>query len=89
MATKVVKVKKGERIIEYPFHKIKNLFITVGFTGGLLLKATNGVFKETKKLAKNGVVSVTDFEKAIVKAVSNTNKIAMNTTQKVVKRILK
>jgi len=87
MALKVK--KKSGRIVQYPISKVKGLLKTVGFTGGLLVKATGSVFKETKKLAKHGVISATNFEKAVVKAVSNTNKIAMNTTQKITKRVLK
>ena len=85
----VIKVKKKSgKIVEYPVTKVKNFLKTVGFTGNLLLNGTNGVFKEAKKLTKQGVISVTNFEKAVVKAVSNTNKIAVSTVQKTTKRIL-
>ena len=87
MAIKVK--KKNGRIVEYPITKVKSLLKTVGFTGGLLVKGSSDVLKEAKKLTKHGVISATDFEKAVVKAVSNTNKIAVNTTQKVTKRVLK
>jgi len=87
MAIKVK--KKSGKIVEYPVTKVKNLLKTVGFTGGLLVKGTSDVFKEAKKLTKHGVISAINFEKAVVKAVSNTNKIAVNTTQKVTKRILR
>lgn len=83
-----VKTKKG-KIVEYPITKVKNLLKTVGFTGFLLGKATVNVFREAKKLTKSGIVSVTDFEKALVRGVSNTNNIAINTTQKIARRILK
>lgn len=81
--------KKSGKIVDYPVTKVKNLLKTVGFTGGLLVKATSGVFTEAKRLTKSGVVSATNFEKAIVKAVNNTNKIAMNTTQRVTRKVLK
>lgn len=87
MAIKVK--KKTGKVVEYSVTKVKNLLKTVGFTGGLLVKGTGEVFKEAKKLTKHGVISATNFEKAIVNGVSNTNKIAVNTTQKVTKRILK
>jgi len=87
MAIKVK--KKTGKIVEYPVKKVKNLLKTVGFTGGLLVRGTSDVFKEAKKLTKHGVISATNFEKAVAKAVSNTNKIAINTTQKVAKRVLK
>ena len=86
----VIKVKKKNGgIVEYSATKVGNLFKTIGFTGGLLVKATSGVFKEAKRLTKGGVVSATDFEKVLVKTVSNTNKIAMDTTRKVTKRVLR
>lgn len=90
MAAKKLKVKKRSGgVAEYPTTKIKDLFKSVGFTGNLLLRATGDVFKEAKKLTTAGVLTVTGFEKAVVKAVNNTNKIAMNTAQKTVKKILK
>ena len=86
----VLKVKKRNgRIVEYPITKVKNLLKTIGVTGFLLGKATVNVFREAKKLTKSGIIGVTDFEKAIVRGVSNTNKIAINTTQKIPKRVLK
>lgn len=87
MALKVK--KKSGKIMQYSISKVRSLLKTVGFTGGLLVKATGSVFTETKKLTKHGVISALNFEKAIVKAVSNTNKIAVNTTQKITKRVLK
>jgi hypothetical protein len=85
-----LKVKnKSGKVVEYPATKIKSLLGKVGFTGKLLVSATSGVFKEAKKVTKEGVISVTNLEKAIVKSVSNTNKIAMNTTQKIAKKVLK
>jgi len=85
-----LKVKKRTgKVVKYSSGKVKGVLKTVGFSGGLLLKGTGEVFKEAKKLTKDGVISATNFEKAIVKAVSNTNKIAVNTTQKITRRVLK
>jgi hypothetical protein len=81
--------KKSGRISEYPAKKVKSVLKTTGYSGKLLLKATGSVLKEAKKLAKNGIIGVTDLEKAIVRGVHETNKIAMNTTQKIAKRVLK
>lgn len=87
MAIKVK--KKNGKVVEYPADKIRRLLSTIGFTGGLLVRGTMEVFKEAKKLTTSGIISATNFEKAIVKAVNNTNKIAINTTQKVTRRVLK
>ena len=89
MVQKLKVKKKSGKIVEYPVSKVKSMLKTVGYSGGLLVKGTGEVFKETKKLTHHGVISATNLEKAVVKAVSNINKIAINTTQKVAKRVLK
>lgn len=89
MVKKLKVKKKTGKIVAYPAAKVKGVLKTVGFTGSLLVKATGGVLTEAKKLAKHGIISVTDLEKAIVRGMSNTNKIAMNTTQKLTRRVLK
>lgn len=81
--------KKTGKVVKYSGNKVKSMLKTVGFSGGLLVKATGEVFKEAKKLTKEGVITVTNLEKAVVKGVSNTNKIAVNTTQKITKKVLK
>lgn len=86
---KKIKVKKGNKIIEYPVGKVKGLFRGIGFTGKLLTTATSDLFKEAKKLTKGGVVKAVDLEKAVVKTVHNTNRIAMDTGKKFVKKALK
>lgn len=83
-----VKTKTG-KVIDYPVSKVKGVLSGVGFTGKLLVKSTNELFKEAKKLTKGGIITTTNLEKAIVKSISNTNKIAINTAQKFTKRILK
>jgi len=83
-----LRTKRG-KVVDLPGHKIKNLFAKVGFTGRLLVSATGSALREAGKLANEGVVSVTNLEKAIVKAVGNTNKLAMNTAQKVSKKVLR
>ncbi len=88
--SKKIKVKTpAGKIIELPANTVKRILSDTGYSGNLLLKATNNTFKEAKKLAKGGVVTATNFEKAIIKAISNTNRIAMDTTQKLAKKILK
>lgn len=93
MAKKIVKklrVKlKSGKVVDYPFHKVKQILSRAGYTGGLLLHATNNVFTEAKKLTAQGVISVTDLEKAIFRAIGNTNQILMNTAQGFVKKLLK
>lgn len=81
--------KKTGKVVKYSTGKVNSILKTIGFTGGLLVKATGNVFKEAKKLTSEGIISATNLEKAIVKAVSNTNKIAINNAQKITKRILK
>lgn len=85
-----LKVKKRTgKVVKYSSKKIKNMLRTIGFTGILLIRSTGEVFKEAKKLTSHGVISTTNFEKALFKAVSNTNKIAMDTIQKATKKVLK
>lgn len=85
-----IKVKtRAGKIVDYPVSKVKNLFKTVGFTGQLLTAATRNLFTEAKKFTRGGVVQSVDLEKAVVKTVSNTNRIAMDTGKKFVKRVLK
>lgn len=89
MSSKIkVKTRTG-KIVEYPVSKVKNLFKTVGFTGQLLTTATRSLFKEAKGFTKGGVVQAVDLEKAVVKTVNNTNRIAMDTGKKFVKRVLR
>ena len=45
--------------------------------------------KEAKKLTKSGIISATNFEKAVVRGISNTNKIIINSAQKVTRKVLK
>ena len=86
----MIKVKKKSgKIVEYPVNKVKSMLKTTGYTGKLLINGTAEVLGEIKKLTKSGIITATNFEKAVVRGVSNTNKIAMDTTQKATKRILK
>jgi len=88
--TKKLKVKtKSGKIIAYPVKKVKSIISTAGYTGKVLINATIGTFNEAKKLAKDGVITVTDLEKAIVNGVNNTNNIAIGTVQKITKVLLK
>ncbi len=87
--SKKLLIKKGDKVIEVPVETVKSILADVGFSGKLLVNATANVFKEAKKLTKRGVIHTVDFEKAIIKAINNTNNIAMGTTKKVVRRILK
>lgn len=85
----VIKVKKRNgRIVTYPATKIRNILKKVGFTGVLLAKATANTVKASAKLASRGVITATNFEKAVVKAVRGVNDLAVNTTQKVAKKVL-
>lgn len=83
-----LKLKDG-KVVDLPGKTIKNILARVGFTGRLLVSATGNTLREAGKLANEGVVSATNLEKAIVKAVADTNKLAMNTAQKVVKKVLR
>ena len=87
--TKKLKVKtKSGKLIAYPVAKVKSVISTTGYAGGLLIKATAGTFDEAKKLAKDGIITATDLEKAIVRGINNMNRITMDTIQKITKRIL-
>ena len=86
----MIKVKKKSgKIMEYPVSKVKSVLKTTGYTGKLLVSGTAEILGEIKKLTKSGIITATNFEKAVVRGVNNTNKIAMDTTQKATKRILK
>lgn len=87
--SKKILVQSGDTIIEVPLETVKSMLADIGYSGKLLMYATLNVFKEAKKLTKRGVVHAVDFEKAVVKAVNNTNDIATGTTKKVARRLLK
>lgn len=89
MAKKLKLKTKAGKVVDFPVRKVKGVLSGAGFTGKLLIHATGGVFNEAKKLAKEGVVTTTNLEKAIVRSVANTNKIAINSAQKFTKRLLK
>ncbi|MBS3175733.1 hypothetical protein J4457_00695 [Candidatus Woesearchaeota archaeon] len=82
-------VKHPTGLIEVPFETVKSILADVGFAGQLLIKTTNAVFHEVTRIAGTGVVHVADFEKALVKAIKNTNDIVINNTKKLVKQVLK
>ncbi len=83
-----VKLKAG-KIIDYPANKMKKVLSDAGFTGKLLVKATSNLIKEVKRLTKGEVITATNLEKAIMKSVMNTNKLAMNTVQRFTRKVLK
>lgn len=87
--TRKTLVKNGERLIEVPIETVKSLLADAGFSGKALVGATASVFKEVKKLATRGVIDAADFEKAMIKGIKNTNDIAINTTTKIVRKMLK
>ncbi|MDP3698799.1 MAG: hypothetical protein Q8R47_04375 [Nanoarchaeota archaeon] len=86
---KRLKVKKRNGAYADPFKLAKAVLSKAGFTGGQLALATKGAVKEAGKLAHAGVLSSTDLEKAIVKAVANTNNLVMNKTRKISKKVLR
>ncbi|MBI2045185.1 hypothetical protein HYT23_03940 [Candidatus Pacearchaeota archaeon] len=83
-----VKTKVG-KVIAYPTKKVKQVIKGAGFTGKLLISTAGGVLKEAGKFAKEGIITTTDLEKAIVESVSNTNKVLVNSIPKLTKKILK
>lgn len=87
--TTKLKVKKGKDLIQVTAGTVKTILASVGYTGQLLLKATDQVYHEAAKMAKSGILHVADFEKALVKGVKNTNDIAINTAKKITKKVLK
>jgi len=86
---KRLKVKKKSGAYADPFKLAKAVLSKAGFTGGQLTLAVRGVVKEAGRLADAGVLSSTDLEKAIVKAVANTNNLIMNKTRKISKKVLR
>ena len=86
---KKLKLKKNDGAYADPLKLAKAVLSKAGFTGGQLMFATRGVVKEAGKLAHAGVLSTTDLEKAIVKAVANTNNLVMNKTRKISKKVLR
>jgi hypothetical protein len=85
-----VKIKtKAGKVIAYPVKKVKQVLKGAGFTGKLLVSTAGAVLKEAGRVAKAGVIGVTDLEKAIVKSVHNANQSVMNNTQKLTKKVLK
>jgi hypothetical protein len=88
MAKLKLKNKAG-KLVDLPEKIVRRILGDVGFTGDLLIKTTGRVLKEAKKLATSGVVTTAKLEKAIVRGISNTNKIAVNSATKFTKRVLK
>lgn len=82
-------MKPSGKVVDLPEATIKKVLKSTGFTGSLLTTAVGGVLREATTLAKEGVITVTNLEKALVKAVHNTNQLAMNSAQKLTKRWLK
>lgn len=87
MALKI-KTKNG-KIIAYPAKKVKQVLKGAGFTGKLLISTAGGVLKEAGRVAKAGVISVTDLEKAIVKSGYDANKTVIDNTQKLTRKVFK
>ena len=86
---KKLKVKKKNGAYADPLMMAKSVLNKAGFTGGQLALATKGAVKEAGKLAHAGVITSTDLEKAIVRAVANTNNLVMNKTRKISKKLLR
>lgn len=89
MAKKLKVKKRTGDLVDYPYNTIKKILATAGFTGKTLALAATGVFKEAGKLARAGIISAADLEKAIVKSVSNTNQIVIDSAKKITKKVLK
>jgi len=86
MAKKLKLKKKNGAVVDFPLSLVKSVLKKAGFAGGQLALATTGVVKEVAKLAGQGIVSTADLEKAIIKAVANTNAIVMDRAKKVTKK---
>lgn len=86
---KRLKLKKKSGAYADPLKLAKSVLNKAGFTGQQLALATRGAVKEAGKLAHAGVISGTDLEKAMVRAVTNTNNQLMNKTKKISKKMLK
>lgn len=89
MSKKLKLKKKSGKVVDLPQATIRRVLSSTGFTGKLLVKAVGSVLREAGNLAKAGVITATNFEKAVVKAVYKTNQVAMTTAQRVTKRVIK
>ena len=68
---------------------VKDILSRAGYVGKHLVGTTTSIINEASKLATNGVVTTTQLEKAIVRAVYNTNNILMDNTVKITKKVLR
>ncbi|MCH8004542.1 MAG: hypothetical protein IH934_08000 [Nanoarchaeota archaeon] len=89
-STKGLRLKqKDGSVINLPLNLVKNILSKAGYVGKHLALTTTGIINEAGKLATNGVVTTTQLEKAIVRAVYNANNILMDNTVKITKKVLK
>ena len=89
MSKKLKLKKRNGKVVDLPQAAIKRVLSSTGYTGNLLMKTVGGVLREAANLAKAGVITSTNLEKAVVKAIHNTNKVAMDSAQKFTKKVLK
>lgn len=87
--SKKIVVKKADQLIELPFNLVKTIFEDIGFSGKLLINATKNVFHEAELICVDGVIHAAEFEKIIFKVVKDTNDIVVNSTEGILKKILK
>lgn len=89
MSKKLKLKKKSGKVVDLPQATIRRVLSSTGFTGKLLAKAVVNVLREAGGLARSGVVTATNLEKAVVRAVYKTNQVAMNTAQRITKKVIR
>lgn len=88
MAKRLKLKKRNGNLIDLPLGLVKKVLKKGGFAGKQLTLVSQGVAREAAKLASKGIITSTDLEKAIVKAVHNTNSIVMNRTKSITRKFL-
>lgn len=84
-----MKVRKASgEVVEYTKDTVKEIFSRAGLAGRELAEAVEEVFNSSKNLAKEGVVKISEFEKAIVNAAEKINDSVIDGVKDATKRIL-
>ena len=84
-----MKVQKASgEVVEYTKDTVKEIFSRAGMAGQELADAVEEVFNSSKGLAKDGVVKISEFEKAIVDAAESINDSVVDGVKEAAKRIL-
>lgn len=87
--TQKIKIKtKGGELIYYPTKAIKEILDHAGFAGKHLAQAGKNAATQAKQVAKQGIISATDFEKVIINAIKKTQDDILTRAKKVSKKVV-